>query len=85
MTITEMFGQSAILSLVGMGTVFLFLAILILCVSIVARIVKALKWDKDLYAVAEQASPAQALDGSKPAIVAAISAAIHKHRAKDNG
>ncbi|MDR2900456.1 MAG: OadG family protein, partial [Treponema sp.] len=48
MTIMEMLGQSGILTVLGMGIVFSFLAILIICVTLLGKIVHALKLDKDV-------------------------------------
>ena len=65
MTIAEMFGQSAILSLLGMGVVFAFLTILIVFMTLVAKIIHALGWDADVQApnqaeaVATQAAKAE--------------------------
>lgn len=85
MTIEEMFGQSAILSLVGMGTVFLFLAILIVFVSVVAKLVKAMKWDKDLYEDNAAQGQVSSSAGAKATVVSIIAAAIHEHRNNNRG
>ena len=79
MTIVEMFGQSAILSLLGMGIVFSFLIILIITVTLVSKLVKSMKWDNDVTA------PKVAYVSSAPApnaaaVTAAITAAVTEHR-----
>ncbi len=75
MTIAEMFGQSAILTLIGMATVFLFLIVLVVCMSMMAKIVKALRWDKDLYQAPEEPGS----DGTEAEVAAAIAIAVHEH------
>ena len=47
MTITQMLSQSLILTLLGMSVVFSFLIILIVFVSLTAKVIKALKLDQD--------------------------------------
>lgn len=79
MTIAEMFGQSAILALLGMGIVFGFIVILIGFMGLVAKFVKLAGLDKE-----EQLAPVSA-SASRPAnadaaITAAISAAVNEYR-----
>jgi oxaloacetate decarboxylase gamma subunit len=78
MTIAEMLGQSGVLTLLGMGVVFSFLLILIVCVSAAGKIIQALGGEKDLNAPAGGAGPASAA-GTK-AVTAAISAAVNEYR-----
>ncbi|HON14063.1 MAG TPA: OadG family protein [Treponema sp.] len=81
MTIAEMFGQSGVLTLLGMGVVFGFLIILVLFMNLVAWIIKALRWDIDAQeGQSAQASPAAAAAGNSAAVVAAISAAVNEYR-----
>ena len=47
MTITQMLGQSLILTGLGMGVVFSFLIIMICCMSLSSKVIKALKLDKE--------------------------------------
>lgn len=74
MTITEMLGQSGLLTLLGMCVVFGFIIILICCMKLLQLFVHAAKLDKE--------EPAQTTVNSAPAakdngaIVAAIAAAI---------
>jgi oxaloacetate decarboxylase gamma subunit len=79
MTIAEMLEQSGILTLLGMGTVFGFLAILIVSVTLVGKIIHALGLDKDAGALPKPAAgpPAAAKTG---AVTAAISAAVTEYR-----
>jgi oxaloacetate decarboxylase gamma subunit len=80
MTIVEMFGQSGILSLLGMGVVFLFLIILIISVTLVAKLVKAMKWDGDVTAPKTTNLPSSASSSDSAAVTAAITAAVSEHR-----
>lgn len=81
MTIAEMFGQSGVLTLLGMGIVFGFLIILVLFMNLVAWIIKALGWDIDAQeGHGSAAGPATAAAGSNSAVVAAISAAVNEYR-----
>ena len=60
--------QGAMLMLVGMGTVFVFLTLLVIAVSLMARFAGAFEKEDDVVA------------GVQPDEVAAITAAISKHR-----
>jgi len=79
MTITEMLGQSGILTLLGMGVVFFFLIIMILAMNLLHAILHGLHLDKDEkkddMSSAGAAAPAA---GNDAAVVAAISAAVHE-------
>lgn len=82
MTISEMLGQSALLTLLGMCVVFAFLVILIVCMNLLRIVVHALKLDKDevkpvAKSVAKPAAVAKPVV-NKQAIVAAIAAAVHE-------
>ncbi|MBQ7906158.1 MAG: OadG family protein [Spirochaetaceae bacterium] len=79
MTITQMLSQSLILTLLGMSVVFAFLVILIVFVSLTAKVIKALKLDQD--ESADVATPA-AQPAQKNKIVAAIAAALHEKQNK---
>jgi Na+-transporting methylmalonyl-CoA/oxaloacetate decarboxylase gamma subunit len=76
MTIADMFGQSVILAFIGTATVFLFLAVLVFFISIMARIVKALGWDRDI----RQAPEVSGSDEMETVVAAAIATAVHKHQ-----
>ncbi len=76
MTITEMLGQSGLLTLLGMCVVFGFIIIMILCMKLLHALVHAFKLDKEEPAKTTVAStPAPARDDG--AIIAAIAAAVH--------
>ena len=84
MTISEMLGQSGLLTLLGMCVVFSFIIILILSMKLLQVVVHAFKLDKDVGKVQKKVSAAPAgAASSKPAvdqksIVAAIAAVIHE-------
>ena len=81
MTIAEMFGQSGILALLGMGIVFSFLIILIVFMTLVAKIIHNLGWDADVQAPKQAGVPAPtSLAADNAAVVAAISAAVNEYR-----
>ena len=77
MTIAEMLQQSGILTLLGMGVVFSFLIIMILCMYLLHVVLRALKLDKEGKKETAQA-PASAPVKHDDAIIAAIAAAVHK-------
>lgn len=82
MTITEMLGQSGLLTLLGMCVVFGFIVIMILGMKLLYFAVRALKLDKDKTSDSSNASGSAANVSTAPvanndAVVAAISAAIH--------
>ncbi|MCQ2576835.1 MAG: OadG family protein [Treponema sp.] len=81
MTITEMLGQSGLLTLLGMCVVFGFIIIMIICMKLLQLFVHVCKLDKETPAetTGKGAAPAQKNDG---AIVAAIAAAIKSKEGK---
>jgi oxaloacetate decarboxylase gamma subunit len=79
MTIAEMFGQSAVLSLLGMGVVFAFLTILIVCMTLVAKLIHALGWDADVQEPKQAgvvSAPTAAVKNSTAAAVPTAAASI---------
>ena len=76
MTITQMLGQSGLLTLLGMCVVFGFIIILIICMTILKGVVHALKLDKEEPKDTPKAS-APVNTGNDGAIIAAIAAAVH--------
>ena len=71
MTVTEMFGQSGVLTLLGIAVVFSFLLILIVCVSIMGRVIQKLSPRGSNTQVAVVSPGLQ--------ITAAISAAVNEY------
>lgn len=89
MTIAEMLGQSGILTLLGMGVVFSFLIILILCMYALHFFIHLFKLDKEPQksataapaartVSAPQSAPVAASAQDNGAVVAAIAAALHE-------
>lgn len=77
MTISEMFGQSGVLALLGMAVVFGFLTLLIICISVMGKIIHALGLDKEEVPKSAAASQGSGVQGP---VVAAIGAALKAHR-----
>jgi len=80
MTITEMLGQSGILTLLGMGVVFAFLVIMIGAMNLLRVLVHAFKLDAEKPETSVQSTSASAPEpvaSQNNAVVAAIAAAIH--------
>ncbi|MDR2073358.1 MAG: OadG family protein [Spirochaetaceae bacterium] len=73
--IKDMLSQSGVLALLGMGTVFGFLIIMIISIELVGKIVRALGWDTE--AVPAGGKPAAQETG---AVTAAITAAVTEYR-----
>ena len=69
-----MLGQSAILTVLGIGVVFFFLIVMIICMNILHAVLHALKLDEEKKEVIQE-QPAAASDNGS--IVAAIAAALH--------
>ena len=83
MTISEMLGQSGLLTLLGMCVVFGFLIILIFCMKLLHAVIHALKLDKGAAATTKPKTSSTPVVAAKPAvdqgaIIAAIVAAIHE-------
>ncbi len=76
MTITEMLSQSGVLTLLGMGVVFSFLIILIICISLSSKLIQALKLDKE----DEQGAAGTTVStgAQSNAVIAAIAAAVRQ-------
>lgn len=77
MTITEMLGQSGLLTLLGMCVVFGFIIILIICMKLLHTVIHALKLDKEEPAEATKTVSPVPAAGDDGAIIAAIAAAVH--------
>ena len=84
MTITEMLGQSGLLTLLGMCVVFGFIIVLILCMKLLHVLVHAFKLDKKEAEEATKVSTPSAAQpaGDDGAIIAAIAAAAHDRALK---
>jgi oxaloacetate decarboxylase gamma subunit len=85
MTIVEMLEQSGVLTLLGMGIVFSFLVILIICVTLMGKVVHALGADKDVFQPVKAAAvPSGGGAVKDTAITAAITAAVTEYRKTEN-
>jgi oxaloacetate decarboxylase gamma subunit len=83
MTITQMFGQSGLVALMGVGTVFGFLVFLVICITLMGKLVQALGLNKPAQAAKVPAakSAAAAKGGAdNEAITAAITSAVAEYR-----
>jgi len=75
-----MLGQSGALTVLGMGVVFVFLIVMVFIVSVMGKVIRAMRTDKD--GAVSQAHPSlQAEESVKnAAVVAAITAAVNEYR-----
>ncbi|MDR3170428.1 MAG: OadG family protein [Treponema sp.] len=82
MTIAEMLEQSGVLTLLGMGIVFGFLVVMIICMTLLGKAIHALGWDRDVQAKGAPAPIPVPVTGTpnNAAITAAISAAVIEYR-----
>jgi len=85
MTILDMLGQSSILTVLGIGVVFAFLIIMIICLTLVHKVVHILKLDVEKAAGASasaRGAPASTQQNSanNSVIAAAIAAAIRNKK-----
>ena len=78
MNVEQMLGQSGILTLLGMGVVFSFLIIMIVCMYALHAVLHALKLDKDEPQKASASAPAASASSAvdQKAVVAAIAGAL---------
>ncbi|MBV2128288.1 oxaloacetate decarboxylase subunit gamma [Rheinheimera sp. SM2107] len=75
--VSDLLLESATLMLIGMVSVFTFLLLLVLLMTIMSRVLRRYSPVK----VAEKSSKTDTVsNGLSPAVVAAISAAVHQYR-----
>lgn len=81
-TVTDTLIEAAVLMLVGMTVVFVFLVILIGAVKLIAWLDSILPAVKEPTVSSRSRSPQknQKTPGTSPALIAAISAAVHQYR-----
>ena len=82
MTITEMLQQSGILTVLGMTVVFIFLWIMIICMSLMHKLIRAMKWDKDV-TMPKNDNMQKTGKTIPPEHVSAISAAVTEYQKKE--
>jgi oxaloacetate decarboxylase gamma subunit len=86
MTIEQMFGQSGVLTLLGMVVVFGFLIILVACITLLGKFVHAMGWDKEPVKAVPSAAPIRpapvAAAGSQDnaVLAAVITGAVTQYR-----
>jgi oxaloacetate decarboxylase gamma subunit len=76
MTIVDMLEQSGVLTLLGMGIVFSFLVILIVCVSLTGKLIHTLEGRN----VSQPSGTAVPGGSGDAAVTAAISAAVTEYQ-----
>ena len=80
MTIVEMLQQSGLLTLLGMGVVFTFIIVLILCMKLLQVVVSSFNRDKKQEKSTNQVKNVQKVSvqiTDEDVIIAAIAAAVH--------
>ncbi|MDR1058135.1 MAG: OadG family protein [Treponema sp.] len=80
MTIVEMLRQSSVLTLLGMGVVFGFLVILIVCVTAMGRVIRTFLAGKTPDAPAGGAGTPLGRASGTTVVAAVISAAVNEYR-----
>ena len=80
MTILEMLEQSAILTVLGVGVVFSFLLIMIICVSLMGKIIGYLESGKNNQAQESTTATQAVNEVENGRIIAAITAAVTEYR-----
>jgi oxaloacetate decarboxylase gamma subunit len=73
----DMLGQSGVLTLLGIGVVFVFLVIMIISITLAGKIIHALSWDKDLQP-AVVSTVQKTVNNSE--VKAAIGAAVNQYK-----
>ena len=85
MTIFEMLAQSGILTLLGMGVVYLFLIILVFFVGAMGKVIHTMETNKEASAVSGADPSSKAGSAAKSQVVAAvITAAVNEYRNKNS-
>ena len=79
MTILEMLQQSSILTVLGMAVVFVFLWLMVISVSLMAKLIRKMGWDRDTEQAVNQ-PPQKSSETVSPAIIAAITTAITEYQ-----
>lgn len=82
---SELLLEGVEIMLIGMGTVFVFLGLLVIATSTMSRLITQMQGEPE--PVAQRAAPAATNNANgveDPALLAAISAAVHQFRRKHN-
>jgi len=80
MTITEMLEQSAVLTVLGVGVVFSFLTLLIICISLVGKVFYALESRKNVNSHGRTTADIAVKKDENNPHIAAIIAAVNEYR-----
>ena len=78
----DIVGQGVELMLYGMGTVVVFLALLVVATTLMSRLVSRYFPEPEPLVTTPAAVTPQATPGDDPRLVAVITAAVHRHRAR---
>jgi oxaloacetate decarboxylase gamma subunit len=85
MTIVEMLGQSGVLTLLGLGVVFSFLVIMVVCISLAGKLIHAMGTDQVVAGPAAAPPPRSGSNAANgEALTAAISAAVNEYQKKNS-
>ncbi|MFZ3203371.1 MAG: OadG family protein [Pseudomonas sp.] len=82
MTSSQLLLEGVELMLMGMGSVFFFLALLILCIRLMARVIERFAPAQHAREASAPASVKSVGQGPGPDVLAAIQLALHQHRAR---
>ena len=82
MTSSQLLLEGVELMLMGMGSVFFFLALLILCIRLMARVIERFAPVQHAREASASASVKSVAQGPGPDVLAAIQLALHQHRAR---
>ena len=78
MTLLEMLSQDSFLKFLGVSVVLCILVMLIVCISLLRKILRILEEDREARAVREQTAAAAQVKNT--AIIAAITSAVNQYR-----
>lgn len=80
---SSLFQQGLDLMIFGMGTVFIFLTLLVICVYVMSKLIGTFFAEEEVH-VSEITKPVKFSIGSvDPSVLAVIQDAIYQHRAKN--
>ena len=84
MTIFDMLGQSGVLTILGMAIVFGFLFILVICVTMMGKVIQKLGFTVDVLEPKPTAASGSDAAGASSGVIAAIGAAVSEYRKTEN-
>ena len=80
MTIIEMLQESAALAALGISIVFSFLILLVICITLVGKVIRALDFGKKIQDKGTADADTIVKKGENDSIIAAITAAVNEYR-----